>query len=99
VEELAETVQSRIATRALMQGLAISRRFSPGYCDWHVNQQPMVFKSLGENNTGIKLNRSNLMTPQKSISGIIGLGPFGLADKYTPCRTCLKNRHCPWRRF
>jgi len=98
-EKLADEEHSRIAAKALTQGLAVSRRFSPGYCDWHVSQQKMVFKALGQHTAGVKLTPSNLMIPRKSMSGIIGLGPFGLADKYAPCLTCERNQECPWRRI
>lgn len=97
-EKLADEVQSRIEVKAATLGLAISRRFSPGYCDWPVSQQKMVFKALGKRTAGIRLTSSCLMLPRKSVSGLIGLGPFGLTDKYVPCRSCIKNKVCPWRR-
>jgi len=98
-EKTADDVQSCIAAAAVAKNLAVSRRFSPGYCDWHVSQQKMVFKALGGRTSGIWLTSSGLMIPRKSVSGIIGLGPFGLPDSYVPCRTCEKNHKCPWRRF
>lgn len=97
-EKLADIMQDRVAETAASRGLAISRRFSPGYCDWHVSQQEMVFKALGEKTGPIHLTPSSLMIPRKSVSGIIGLGPFGIADKYLPCRTCEKRHQCHWRR-
>lgn len=97
-EKLADRMQSGVEAKAATLGLAISRRFSPGYCDWHVSQQRMVFKALGEQTGVIRLTPSCLMIPRKSVSGIIGLGPFGLADKYVPCRTCKKSKQCLWRR-
>jgi len=99
VEQLADHVQSIISQIALTDyGLVDSRRFSPGYCDWPVQQQEMVFRTLGDETGGVRLTDGYMMVPQKSISGIIGLGPYGIAEKYNPCPTCEKNKKCQWRR-
>jgi len=38
------------------------------------------------------------MIPQKSISGIIGIGPASAnVENYDPCKTC-KKKDCPGRR-
>ncbi len=96
VENLANSVQQQIGERAHSEGLTISRRFSPGYCDWHIGQQRMLFWALEGNTNGIHLTESCLMIPQKSISGIIGIGP-GEVSLYNPCRTC-KELDCIGRR-
>ena len=97
-EKVAYYVQDRIAELAGAQGLCTSQRFSPGYCDWSVSQQKMVFRALNGDTAGIRLTRGYLMLPQKSISGIIGIGPCdGSVEGYNPCRTCNK-RNCPGRR-
>jgi len=99
VEGLAESVNDRIRKRARHRGLAASRRFSPGYCDWSINQQEAVFRALaGQTTSSVQLSSGCLMTPQKSISGIIGIGTgdSGVTD-YNPCKTCEK-RNCVGRR-
>ena len=98
VESVADLLQTRIADRASAQGLTISRRFSPGYCDWSISQQKAVFRALGEDRAGVELTGGCLMVPRKSISGIIGIGPAeaGVAE-YNPCPTCRK-RDCRGRR-
>jgi hypothetical protein len=97
VEKLAEFVESSVREVANAQGLSTSRRFSPGYCDWNVGQQRMLFWALN-GNTDIRLTKTCLMIPQKSISGIIGIGSGnGALASYNPCRTCQK-RPCPGRR-
>ena len=95
-ERLADSVESQISEVAHNQGLTISRRFSPGYCDWDVSQQRMVFKTMKGDCAGIQLTNSCLMLPRKSISGIIGIGPSEVED-YNPCKTCDKN-DCVGRR-
>jgi cobalamin-dependent methionine synthase I len=87
VEKLADSVESQISEVAHNQGLTITRRFSPGYCDWNVNQQEMVFQTMKGDCAGVRLTNGYLMIPNKSISGIIGIGPGEIA-KYDPCKTC-----------
>ena len=86
-EKLADSVESQISEVAHNQGLTITRRFSPGYCDWNVTQQKMVFQAMRGDCAGVSLTDSCLMIPRKSISGIIGIGPSEIT-KYNPCKTC-----------
>ena len=95
-EQLAVFVEDRIKNVASYLGLSISRRFSPGYCDWSVEQQEMIFHALNNNSAGVRLTEEYLMLPRKSISGIIGIGKKEIED-YNPCKTCLK-KDCPGRR-
>jgi hypothetical protein len=98
VEQVADFVQDGIKEIAEAQGLVTSRRFSPGYCDWNIGQQRMLFYALTGNTLGVRLTGECLMIPQKSISGIIGIGPsIDNVENYNPCKTCTK-KDCPGRR-
>jgi hypothetical protein len=98
VEKVAESFETSIREMASVQGFSASWRFSPGYCDWNIGQQRMLFWALNGEIADIRLTKTCLMIPQKSISGIIGIGPGnGTLENYNPCRTC-KERHCPGRR-
>ena len=97
-EKLAAQVEAKIRMNAGVEGLVISRRFSPGYCDWDVSQQELIFRALDDNATGIKLTDSMLMVPRKSVSGVIGIGlPGNEIEEYNPCVVCLE-KDCPGRR-
>jgi len=97
-EDVAEFVQGKVREIADDQGLAISQRFSPGYCDWDIGQQSRILWAVDGDSMGIRLTDGCLMIPRKSISGIIGIGPRdGSVDNYNPCRTCDKH-NCPGRR-
>jgi hypothetical protein len=98
VEKVADLAQARIKEIVKTQGLVIGRRFSPGYCDWSIGQQRMLFYALTGNTLGVRLTGECLMIPQKSISGILGIGPPNSnVEDYNPCKTCTK-RDCPGRR-
>ena len=97
-EKLAKEVEEKIKKISNAGNLVTSRRFSPGYCDWKVDQQEMLFRALNGDTGGVKLTDSFLMMPQKSVSGIIGIGlPGRDIENYNPCVTC-KKKECPGRR-
>lgn len=90
-ESVANFVQGWVGEIASNQGLVISPRFSPGYCDWDIGQQEIVFRAVDGDSVGIRLTERCLMIPRKSISGIIGIGPSdGNVENYNPCKTCNK---------
>ncbi|MEE8471151.1 MAG: vitamin B12 dependent-methionine synthase activation domain-containing protein [Dehalococcoidia bacterium] len=91
VEKVADLVQCAIEERANAEGLVSGRRFCPGYCDWDISQQPMVFRAVKGDSIGVHLTESCLMIPQKSISGIVGIGlSDGNLKDYNPCKACSK---------
>ncbi len=66
-------------------------RFSPGYCGWHITAQRKLFDLLDPDETVISLNESCLMSPLKSISGVLVIGRkeiFDFDDSFPFCSTC-----------
>ncbi len=100
-ENIVEQFYQRIARRQAEKNCAVTLRFSPGYCDWPIQQQRPLFKLFADTDTpDVALNDSCLMSPRKSVSGLFGLLPPGVkgADPaYNPCNTCSK-RNCIARR-
>lgn len=95
-EATARAVAGDLNEYAGEQGLAISNSYSPGYCGWHVRDQQVLFSLLPPDPCGVRLNDSSLMSPIKSVSGIIGLGreiqkmPYGCA--VCGKKDCYKNK-------
>ena len=99
VESVANFVRDRVGEVANDQGLVISPRFSPGYCDWDIGQQKMVFWAVNGDSIGIRLTEGQLMIPRKSISGVIGIGLSNSnVEHYYPCKTCDRQHDCGGRR-
>lgn len=73
-EEVTDLLQDHIEKQMQMRGLKITNRYSPGYCDWSVSEQHLLFSFFPINFCGITLTESALMVPIKSVSGIIGIG-------------------------
>jgi hypothetical protein len=94
VEEAAAGLQRVIDEDLQNQFKKTSLRFSPGYCDWKLQEQKMIFNILDADLVGVKLSPSYLMSPRKSISGIFGIGNEKDMKYYktNPCYFCeLKN--------
>lgn len=71
-------------------------RFSPGYGDVPITLQKQLLNVLDAGRRiGLTLTPTMLMTPQKSISGIVGIG----SDKVKrTCSGCRRFDNCEYRR-
>ncbi len=56
-------------------------KYSPGQYKWTIEEQKEIFSMLDGSKIGIELNKSYLMVPFKSISGVYGFGPAESIDK------------------
>jgi len=74
VEDFSREVRKLARQEAKEQDFKTSRHFSPGYSDWEVSQQEIIFKSIPADNIGVKLTKGYMMVPQKSLSWTIGVG-------------------------
>ena len=97
VEKAMDKIQENLKEFAREKGFKISNRYSPGYCNWALSDQKILFKLIGENQTNITLSDSCLMTPRKSVSGIIGIGKHLKHHEYG-CLIC-NNSTCIYRKI
>jgi len=72
--------------------------YSPGYCGWHITGQKKLFDHLGPEEIDIALNDSCLMTPLKSVSGVLIAAPrevhlFDVGFSY--CASCQHHSCLP----
>lgn len=97
VESTADYMEKVIQEELDLSGLRRTNRYSPGYCGWHVSQQPLLFGLFPDRHPcGVSLTESCLMVPIKSVSGIIGIGhnvkrlPYGCG--ICGMKTCSRRR-------
>ena len=98
--ELAEIVASMIeedwVREFKKEGLDTSMRSSPGYCDWPLEGQKVLFGGLDAGAVGVELLPSFAMVPLKSISSV------AVSSVRVPVRSacvfCSEER-CRWRRI
>lgn len=97
VEKAMDLIQERIESEYLGYGLKITNRYSPGYCFWEVNNQKQLFSLLPKDPCDINLSNSCLMSPIKSVSGIIGIGKDVKKRGYA-CNKCT-NKNCLYNKI
>lgn len=103
---LADTIGSEIAEATMRRASLeiknlecdtnISNSYSPGYCNWHVSQQQILFSMLDGSPSGVTLSPSSLMHPIKSVSSMIVAGdrvelkPYGC--QICSMENCFRNK-------
>lgn len=95
VEKAMDKLQVQIHAESLEEGMNISNRYSPGYCQWSVEEQQKLFSFFPDQFCGVLLSQSSLMSPAKSVSGIIGIGENVTFRKHD-CSAC-SSKNCLYR--
>ena len=98
-ELLSERLAAHFATTLGASGGTSDERtlaYSPGYCGWPTSGQRALFAALVPEEVGVTLNDSCLMTPLKSVSGVLVSAPAE-AHRFRPdfpfCSAC-RSREC-----
>ena len=90
-DELAQIATRRFARSQQHRPGHAALAYSPGYCGWNVSGQRALFAELEPEEIGITINDSCLMSPIKSVSGVLVLAPIA-AHAFSPafacCATC-----------
>ena len=74
IEAFCDTVCAELSAKYAAEGVSLRPRFSPGYGDLPLTLQRDMLSLLElSKSIGITLNESLLMTPQKSVTAIIGI--------------------------
>ncbi len=92
IESYCDSVQFQVDTGNLAQ----RPRFSPGYGDWSLEEQRLLFSVLNcSKSIGLSLTDGMMMAPSKSVTAVIGLSE-DVACVWNKCMTC-GNKNCPYR--
>lgn len=75
IDALAKTLRRDLSNQAKARGLRLTHRMAPGYADWGLEQQRILFSAFGAETLPVQLTEACVMLPQKSISGLYGLIP------------------------
>jgi len=87
VEKACVWVEQKLRDYFANEEINLTNRYSPGYCDWSVEEQFKLFSFLPNNFCGISLTETAMMIPLKSISGVMGYGKNVKNTEY-PCNVC-----------
>lgn len=98
---LAEQVseQARQAVLNEMGGYSATWCYAAGYGDFPLEVMPLLIIAVdAERRIGISCTGSNMITPQKSIVGVVGLSETPLDDRRKSCEDCNMRETCRFRR-
>ena len=98
VESVANGLNYHLCQWASRRGLNMGPRLSPGYGQWNVVEQRLLFRILPGGKIGVHLNEQCMMMPVKSISFCVGIGSgvsryIGTTE---PCHYCTMD-NCQYR--
>jgi len=96
-EAVADRIDRLIGAEASREGLKTSCRASPGYGDWDVREQRMIFDLVPAERIGVRLSPSFMMIPRKSISFAVHVArePETLRSENS-CENCGR-KDCEYR--
>jgi hypothetical protein len=98
VESLAEHVNDLLCQQGIARGVRVTNRISPGYGGWDVAEQPLLFRLVNGEPIGVGLNHACFMTPEKTITLLVGAGSDARVDHYfSQCARCWM-AGCAYRR-
>ncbi len=90
LEEVLDQEETALLEKLNTEGMALRPRFSPGYGDLPLTLQPELLSILKAGATiGLSVTDSLMLTPQKSVTALIGICPKQDKGKaLVPCELC-----------
>lgn len=97
VEAGCDEAEKEIAAR--FPGMHLTDRFSPGYGDLPLDVQPAICRITdSQRRLGVYVTPSCLMTPQKSVTAIIGIADRPQRARIRGCAYCAMKDTCALRK-
>ncbi len=97
VEALANAACALIKDEAAKEGYQVTMPLSPGMVGWPVEcGQPQIFDLLDASEIGVRLTKSMMMIPRKSLAFVLGIGKELMAGGRT-CDYCSAKETCRYQ--
>lgn len=97
VEQVSEQAQREVL--AGMSGYSATWCYAAGYGDFPIEILPRLVECVdATRKIGVSCTASNMLTPQKSIVGIVGLSTEGIRSKARGCANCNLREKCTFRK-
>lgn len=96
VEVACDAATTEIAAR--FPAHYLTDRFSPGYGDLPLSLQPQLLQLVEAQRIGLGVTPSLLLTPQKSVTALIGVAATPQRARIRGCAHCSLNQTCTLRK-
>ena len=98
-EQMADAAEAELRNAAAGQGRYLTGRYSPGYGDWPITVQPLVAAALDTaRRAGLCVTDTNLMTPRKSVTALLGVSEHPVKGHLAGCGHCVLRTRCEYRK-
>ena len=99
VEDYCQQVNDWLEYEYLKEGLYLTDRFSPGYGDMPIDYQTELCEILDTYRLiGLTTTTSEILTPTKSITAVIGISHNPQPKRITGCENCRMGETCQYRK-
>ena len=99
IENICNNFESDMRAEIEAGGRYLTDRFSPGYGDLPISEQPKFFALLDmTRRVGVSLTPTTIMVPRKSVTAIMGIARTPQPHRPPDCEHCLMLRNCPFRK-
>lgn len=96
VEAACDAAEQEISAR--FPEIYLTDRFSPGYGDLPLTLQPTLLELAHARQIGVTCTPSLLLTPQKSVTALIGIADKPQMARIRGCKYCRMNDTCTYRK-
>jgi len=98
VDQVRQQLCRQVEADAVGRELHASASLSPGESEWSVAEQAVIFSLVDTREIGVSLTESMVMSPVKSLSLIMGIGPGPLGvEGASNCDFCTIRERCGYR--
>lgn len=99
VEAVCDQLEAELRREWLAKGRYLTDRFSPGYGDFPIAQQPELCALLDtQRRIGLTLSASGIMIPRKSVTAVLGIAATPRHRRGSGCPGCAMYEHCQMRK-
>lgn len=99
IEAVCDQLEEELRQRFLAQGEHLTDRFSPGYGDFPLGQQPELCRLLDtQRRIGLTLSTSGILIPRKSVTAVLGVSDRPRHRRSQGCEGCAMYETCQMRK-